>query len=132
MDDQRKVMAGGSACTYLGKQVPCFFGTSPKASITSVLLADMLQFIDKLGVYDRSIADPFLLLDGHHSRMMLPFLKYINDPSHKWHCCFGVPYAREKQGIILLCVTLLVNSIGTSQHRVSKDSVKLPYFLWNS
>ena len=24
---------------------------------------------------------------------MLPFLKYINDPSHKWHCCFGVPYA---------------------------------------
>lgn len=25
--------------------------------------------------------------------MMLPFLKYVYDPSHKWHCCFGVPYA---------------------------------------
>jgi hypothetical protein len=53
----------------------------------------MLAFLDRLGVYDRSIANPFLLLDGHHSRMMLPFLKYVNDASHKWHCCFGVPYA---------------------------------------
>ena len=25
--------------------------------------------------------------------MMLPYLKYINDPSHKWYSCFGVPYA---------------------------------------
>ncbi len=24
---------------------------------------------------------------------MLPFLKYINDPEHKWVCCIGVPYA---------------------------------------
>jgi len=44
-------------------------------------------------VYDRTVAHPFLLLDGHHSRMMLPFLQYVNEPSHKWYCCFGVPYA---------------------------------------
>jgi len=85
MDDQAKVMAGGPTCTYLGKQVPCFFGTSPKASITSIILADMLQFIDKLRTYGRSIVNPFLLLNSHHSRLMLLFLKYINDPSHKWH-----------------------------------------------
>jgi hypothetical protein len=30
--------------------------------------------------YYRSFANPFQLLDGHHSRMMLPFLKYINEP----------------------------------------------------
>jgi hypothetical protein len=39
------------------------------------------------------VAHPFLLLDGHHSKMMVPYLKYIYDPSHKWHSCFGVPYA---------------------------------------
>jgi hypothetical protein len=79
-DDHSKVMAGGPTCTYLGKQTPCFFGTSPKASITSTLLVDMLAFLDSLGMYDCSIASPFLLLDGHRSRMRLPFLKYVNDP----------------------------------------------------
>jgi len=39
------------------------------------------------------MARPFLLLDGHHSQMMLPYLKYIYDPSHKWYSYFGVPYA---------------------------------------
>jgi hypothetical protein len=92
-DDQHSVMAGGPTCTYLGKRIPCFFGTSPKASITSTLLKDMLAFLDSLGVYDRSVANPFLLLDGHHSRMMLPFLRYICNSSHEWKCCFGVPYA---------------------------------------
>jgi hypothetical protein len=53
----------------------------------------MLKYLDTLGIYDRSIAHPFLLFDGHHSRMMLPFLKYVNRPEHKWVCCFGVPYA---------------------------------------
>jgi len=43
VDDHSKVMAGGPTCTYLGKTVPCFYGTSPKASITSTML-DMLAF----------------------------------------------------------------------------------------
>jgi hypothetical protein len=25
--------------------------------------------------------------------MMRPFLEYVNNPAHKWMCCFGVPYA---------------------------------------
>lgn len=53
----------------------------------------MLKYLDDIGVYDRAVAHPFLLLDGHHSRMMLPYLKYICDPGHKWYSCFGVPYA---------------------------------------
>jgi len=36
----------------------------------------MLQYIDKIGVFDRTVAHPFLLLDGHHSRMMLLYLQY--------------------------------------------------------
>jgi hypothetical protein len=86
-------MKGGPTCYYLGKQVPCFFRTSPKASITMTLLTEMLKYLDHLGVYNRSICHPFLLLDGHHSRMMLPFLEYINHLNTKWFACFGVPYA---------------------------------------
>jgi len=53
----------------------------------------MLKYLDPLGVYNQDICQPFLLLDGHHSRMMLPFLQYINEPKTKWFTCFGVPYA---------------------------------------
>jgi hypothetical protein len=54
----------------------------------------MLKYMDGLGIYDQTVAYPFLLLDGHHSRVMLSFLWYINDDeSHKWYSCFGVPYA---------------------------------------
>ncbi len=35
IDDVKKVAQGGPTCTYLGKEIPCFYGTSPKASITS-------------------------------------------------------------------------------------------------
>jgi hypothetical protein len=86
---------GGPRCTYLGVTVPCFVCTSPNASITSELLAEMLATIDKAGIFKRTQEDgvPFLLLDGHHSRTRLPFLNYINDPAHLWKVCIGVPYA---------------------------------------
>jgi hypothetical protein len=45
--DQYKVMAGGPTCTYLEKTLPFFYGTSPKASITSTMLANMLEFLDR-------------------------------------------------------------------------------------
>jgi len=89
------LMIGGPVCRFRGKEIPCYIGTSPKASITSYLLADMLKCIDELDVFDRT-ADgrrPFLLLDGHHSRMELPFLDYIHGTGHKWVVCIGVPYA---------------------------------------
>jgi hypothetical protein len=93
IEDNERVMGGGPTCFFQGKHIPCFYGTSPKASITTTLLTEMLKYLDTIGVYDRRICHPFLLLDGHHSRMMLPFLDYINNPNHKWFTCFGVPYA---------------------------------------
>jgi hypothetical protein len=87
------VAQGGPTCFYNGKEIPCFYGSSPKALITSDLLANMLKYLDDLRVYDCTVAHPFLLLDCHHSRMMLPFLRYICNPRHKWYSCFGVPYA---------------------------------------
>lgn len=35
---------------------------------------------------------PFLLVDGHGSRLDPSFLKYINDENHKWRVCLGIPY----------------------------------------
>jgi hypothetical protein len=93
IEDTAIVMRGGPTCIFQGKTIPCFFGTSPKASITTTLLTEMLKYLDRLGVYNRDVCHPFLFLDGHHSRMMLPFLEYINDPETKWFTCFGVPYA---------------------------------------
>jgi hypothetical protein len=88
-----KACAGGPKCFSNGKVIPCFVGCSPKASITSKMLTKMLKLLDSLEVYDRSTGKlPVLVLDGNHSGMKLPFLKYINDPEHLWTVCLGVPY----------------------------------------
>jgi hypothetical protein len=88
-----RVMSGGPTCFFNGKIVPCFVCASPKASISSQLLADMLGFMDSLNLFDRSEGvKPFLLLDGHHSRFEIPFLDYIHEKDHQWICCIGVPY----------------------------------------
>jgi hypothetical protein len=86
-------MCGGPICRFNGIDIPCFVCTSPKASITSQLLADMLQFLDGFNIFDRTDNNrPFLLLDGHHSRLDLPFIDYIHGNGHEWVACIGVPY----------------------------------------
>jgi hypothetical protein len=59
-DDITKVARGGPTCFYSGKEIPCFYGSLPKASVISTLLEDMLQYLDTIGVYNQSIAHPFL------------------------------------------------------------------------
>jgi hypothetical protein len=68
---------------------------SSNASITSELLAQMLETIGNTGVFKRGPDDgvPFLLSDGHHSQSRLFFLNYINNPLHHWKVFIGVPYA---------------------------------------
>jgi hypothetical protein len=94
LDQSRDAQCGGPTCTYNGKEVKCYVNTSPKASITSAMLADMLSRIDIAGVFPREQdgPKPFLLLDGHHSRFEIPFLNYIHDSQHEWVVCIGVPY----------------------------------------
>ena len=93
-DSNRAALRGGPKCSFRGKEIPSFIGCSPNASITSELLRDMLAHIDNLGVYERTPngPTPFLLVDGHHSRLKLAFMDYIHDPRHKWFVCLGVPY----------------------------------------
>jgi hypothetical protein len=45
-----------------------------KATFSSQLLADIVKYLDMLGIYDFAIAHTFLLLDDHHSRVMPPFI----------------------------------------------------------
>ena len=55
-----------------------------------------MRRIDNLDLYGEDRKQgmcPFLLLDGHHSRFDIDFLKYINDDeATKWCVCLGVPY----------------------------------------
>jgi hypothetical protein len=61
--------------------------------ISMEILVQFLKHMDKLNIFPRQDGlKPFLLLDGHGSRLELPFLKYVNDPGHPWVVCIGVPY----------------------------------------
>jgi hypothetical protein len=86
---------GGPVCKFQNKDLTCFVCTSPNASITSKLLAEMLGTIDKASTFSQNEGQsvPFLLLYGHHSQTSLPFLNYINHPDHPCKVCIGVPYA---------------------------------------
>jgi hypothetical protein len=44
-------MQGRPTCECNGKTVPCFVGSSPDASRTSQLLADMIKFMDELQIF---------------------------------------------------------------------------------
>jgi len=88
-----KYFPGGPRCTFRNIDLPCYVTCSPKGSITSTILADILKFIDDRKVFPRhdNNPTPFLLLDGHGSRLEIPFLSYINNPQHKWVVCIGCP-----------------------------------------
>ena len=85
----RKYFPGGPRCTFRGIDLPCYMMYSPKGSITSTILVDILKFVDDRGVFPRLDKNPtpFLLLDGHDSQSKVPFLSYMNDPKHKWIVC---------------------------------------------
>lgn len=88
------VCGGAPVCTFRGKRILPYITCSPKASITSEILAGALAHIDSFNVFDRANGKkPFLLLDGHGSRFGLPFLRYIHDKRHPWVVHLGVPYA---------------------------------------
>ena len=88
-----KYFPGGPRCNFRNVDLPCYVTCSPKGSITSTILADILKFIDDRGVFPRhdNNPTPFLLLDGHGSRLEVPFLSYVNDQQHKWVVCIGCP-----------------------------------------
>ena len=66
---------GGIECWYRGKKVPALIQWHVNGSITSQILVEMLQTIDSYKLFPRNDGvKPFLLLDGHGSRLELSFM----------------------------------------------------------
>ena len=66
---------------------------SESGGITADILVHGITILDELDVFPRgSGITPFLLLDGHQSRLDPKFLTYINNHDHRWKVCLGVPY----------------------------------------
>ena len=72
-----KVFPGGPTYKFNGKTIPSFVTKSESGGITSEILVQILEHLDKMGVTDRNPGDPrpCLLLDGHGSRLSIPFLR---------------------------------------------------------
>jgi len=110
-----KHFPGGPECVYRGKTVPALARWHESASITSEILVDMLKTIDEMELINRNNdAKPLVLLDGHRSRLELPFLKYVNTPQDHWIACIGVPYgtalwqvgdSKEQNGSFNMAIT---------------------------
>jgi hypothetical protein len=71
----------------MAKDVPCSLTTTENGSSTSEVLVNVPKHIDSFNVFDRTEANPFLLLDGHARRFVEDFLTYVNTPLHKWFVC---------------------------------------------
>jgi hypothetical protein len=127
---------GGPKCRYNGKKIHCFVCSSPNTSITSGLLAMMLQQKDDLGVFSRSEEEgvPFLLLDGHGSRTRLPFLEYITKPENRWVVCIGVSYGThiwQVHDSSELHGSFKIKLSKEKKLYLKKKSIGLQIFLWH-
>ena len=61
--------------------------------MTSDIFKSIVHTLHVLEIFDSSSGiSPNLLLGGHGSHLHLPFLKYVNYPSHLWADVVGVPY----------------------------------------
>ena len=90
-----KLFPGGPSCFYKGKEVPSFVTFTDGGGMDGFVLTGIFRRLDALKLYNADRKNgliPFVLLDGHSSRFELEFLQYINDDSHRWNVCIGVPY----------------------------------------
>ena len=63
--------------------------------ITGDILVKILTYFDAMELFPCSPKGPtpYLIVDGHQSRLDPKFVDYINTPGHKWKVCLGVPHA---------------------------------------
>jgi len=85
---------GGPSCFFREQSILYFICWSPKGSMTSEILVELIVELDIREFVNRSnnSIKPFLLLDGHDSRLKISFLQYINNPATEWCVCLGVAY----------------------------------------
>ncbi len=90
-----KYYPGGPQCVFNGKTIHCLTYCSESGGITTKILIKILKYFDTNNVFPRYPGGPipFLLVNGHNTRLDPLFIDYINDSSHWWKVCLGVPYA---------------------------------------
>jgi hypothetical protein len=90
-----KYFPSGPTCCFRGKRIPYLPLSSPSGGISGELLVEILKWLDTNEVFERVPGgpEPFLLLDGHESRLSPVFIDYITDPNHIWHVNLGIPHA---------------------------------------
>ena len=79
---EKNVFVGGPTCTFLGKEIPCLVKISPHGGIDADILVDILRHLDQLELFKHTRQQghkPFLLVDGHQSRMDLKFIDYLQN-----------------------------------------------------
>ena len=92
-----KTFSGEPCCNFFGKLIPALITSSSKGSITSSILVPAFKRLDDLGVYSHSpTLHLFALFDAHDSQLQVLFLSYINETSHKWTFCIGLPNGTHK------------------------------------
>jgi hypothetical protein len=90
-----KQYPGGPSCFYNNTEVPCMVEFVSGGGMTGKILTKIFKTLDTLSIFSKEREEgirPFVLLDGHSSRFDVEFLRYINDPTHMWSVCIGVPY----------------------------------------
>ena len=83
-----KCFSGGPTCEYNSNTITMFAQWSESGGITPTILTNVLRYMDSIELFAHEDGKiPFSLLDAHGSRLTLEFLRYVNDPSHKWCVC---------------------------------------------
>ena len=79
---------GGPTCIFRGKEVPAFVCCFPKGDISSDLLMQMLKRMDTLALFPRLHGGPlpFILLDGHGSRLNFRYLSTLTIQTTSGRC----------------------------------------------
>lgn len=84
---------GGPACHFQGKDIPSLTQWSEGGGIAPQILTNILKRMGNVRVLNRTNGvELFLLVDAYGFQMSVKFLQYINDNSHPWKVCNGVPY----------------------------------------
>ena len=87
------ICGGAPKCRFRGKVVDTHIDWLPHGGIDSAMLVRIFKKMDDYNIFERTEnLNPFVLLDGHHSRFEVDFLQYIINDAHKWHVCIGIPY----------------------------------------
>ena len=92
---ESKYYPGEPKFIFWGKEVDCLTFASESGGNTGAILVKILEYFDKIELFPRYPGGPIqmLIVDGHQSRLNPRFVTYINNKTHEWRVCFGVPYA---------------------------------------